>query len=122
MTPANDETILKAPEVVPVALAAVDEVVLAAAEPVLDALAVTIDVAAVVAATAEVAAAEVATTVAPWISLSTVALNVPVMPVRVSLAENAVKGNCGLVGSLYAKLVNLMNHMFPLSPMDGLTV
>jgi len=97
-TPRIEDTMLKAPD----ALAAVVLVVaLAAPEPVLEAVTLAIvmedaPVAAAGAAEVVATAAVVATpaaTLAPAISLSMVALKVPVIPVRVSLAENAVKGN-----------------------------
>jgi len=91
LTMVIDELTLAAPEV---ALALV--VALAAAELVAEALTVAMAAGVVVAAAAGVAtaAAELApaagTTLAPAIAAETVELKVPVMPVRVNLAEKEV--------------------------------
>jgi len=104
-----------------VALAA-DAVALAVDDTALTLEVVIPEAAAVVVAGAAAAVGAAAAAEAPAISLDTVALKVPVMAERVNLAEYAVKGKVGLVGSMYERLLNLTNHMAPFSPMDGFTV
>jgi len=101
LTMVIDELTLMAPEVLVdlaaevVALAVPVEVAEAALEVVMP-----VATGVVVATTAAEVEAATAPVAAPEISLSTVALKVPVMPARVNLAENAVKGNVGVAGSL----------------------
>lgn len=102
VTPVKEAATLAAPE----ALAVVVDVdvdlagpVEAAAEVIFGVVApVAVVPAAVVNAAGVVAAPGAATDEEPAISAETDALNDPVMPARVNMAENASKGYCGVVG------------------------